>query len=298
MTDFSKQHVFITGGASGIGFAMGQAFGRRGARITIADINAARLAEAVRKLSGEGLVCGGQVLDVTRAEGWATAVSAAGAEFGPIEVLCNNAGVNQASRQDGGAIMLADMSEDLFRLVLDINVVGLFLGIRAVVPGMIERARGHVVNTASGAGLIAPPGLGAYSASKFAAVGLSEALRGELAGKGVGVSVLCPGGVQSSLVNTSAERREDAIGHGSDQAAGFVSERPVNRDMMLAISAAERVVEAVAANELYILTHPEYAPLFEERFAAIRRAIGVSAQPDYRDPQWLLDASRNPAYAG
>ncbi|KUO53708.1 MAG: hypothetical protein APF78_05475 [Sphingomonadales bacterium BRH_c3] len=296
MADFNEQHVFITGGASGIGFAMGQAFGRRGAFVTIADINVDRLDEAVGKLSGEGIACGAKVLDVTKAGDWAAAVSAVESESRPIDILCNNAGISQGSRKDGNAIMLADMSEDLFRLVLDINVVGLFLGIRAVVPGMIERGRGHVVNTASLAGLIAPRGFSAYSASKFAAVGLSESLRAELSEKGIGVSVLCPGGVQSSLVNSSSERREDTIGQGSDQAAGFLSERPANPDTMLAISVGERVVEAVAANDFYILTHPEYAPLIEERFAAIHKAIGTSAQPGYRDPQRLLDASRNLAY--
>lgn len=294
---FSNKHVFVTGGASGIGLAMAHSFGSRGASVTIADVNDERRRTAAQELFDAGIRCAEIALDVTKTDAWVVAVERAEALFGPIDILCNNAGINQSSKVDGSPVTLAEMSEELFRLVLDINVVGMFLGIRTVVPGMIARGAGHVVNTASGAGLIAPVGLGAYSASKFAAVGLSESLRGELAGHGIGVSVLCPGGVQSALVNTSSERREGVMGKGSDAEAGFLSQRPINPDMMLAGSVGERVVEAVAANEFYILTHPEYGPLFEERFAAIRVAVGVSAQPGYRDPQWLLDASRNPAYA-
>lgn len=297
MVDFSNKHVFVTGGASGIGLAIAQAFGARGALVTIADVNGERLQCASEELSAAGVRNAGIALDVTKAEDWSETVKRAETHFGPIDILCNNAGINQGSKVDGSPLMLSEMSEELFRLVFDINVVGLFLGIRSVVPGMIARGAGHIVNTASGAGLIAPTGLGAYSASKFAAVGLSESLRGELAGTGVGVSVLCPGGVQSALVNSSSERREGAFGKGSDEEAGLLSQRPINPEMMLARSVGERVVAAVAADEFYILTHPEYGPLFEERFAAIRGAIGESAQPGYRDPQWLLDVSRNPVYA-
>lgn len=287
--------ALITGSASGIGLGMAQAFGEGGMKLAIADVNEQRLAVAVTTLSDAGADCFGVKLDVTSADSWAAAVDAVESRFGRIDVLCNNAGMNQGVMPDGGAIQLADMTEDLFRLVFDVNVLGVFLGVRAVLPRMIERGKGgHIVNTSSMAGLIAPTGLATYSASKFAVVALSEALRGELLPHRIGVSVLCPGGVQSNLVDTSAEQRAIALGTSLDSTGA--ASRPINPEMMESLAVGRRVLAAIAANELYILTHPEYAPLIEERFEAIRSSIGASAQPGHVDPGRLLISSRNPAY--
>lgn len=287
--------ALITGGASGIGLGMARAFGEAGMKLAIADVNDARRDAAVAELSSAGIDCFGVKLDVSSADSWAAAADAVERHFGPIDVLCNNAGVNQSATSDGGAIQLAEMTEHLFRQVFDVNVLGVFLGIRVVAPRMIERAEGgHIVNTSSMAGLIAPAGLGCYSASKFAVVALSETLRGELLPHGIGVSVLCPGGVQSNLVGSSAERRAAAFGEDSGRAAA--STHQANPEMMDPLAVGRRVLAAIAANELYILTHPEYAPLIEERFNAIRSSIGPSAQHGHADPGRLLTSSRNPAY--
>lgn len=297
MTSVDGKVAFITGGASGVGRGMAEALAAAGARVAIADICDATRIDAVAGLKATGADCIGVALDVTDAASWTAAVDLVESDFGAIDLLCNNAGVGQGYKTDGQPVLLEEMSEDLFRLVLDINIVGVFLGVRAVVPGMIARAAGgHVVNTASMAGLIAPPGLGAYAASKFAVMGLSESLRGELAPHGIGVSILCPGGVQSNLVDSSAERRAATMGADADAAAGLVSSRPRNPEMMEAISVGRRVLSAIIDDEFFILTHPEYRPLIQERFDGVLRAAGAPAQAGYRDPDWLLNVSRNPAY--
>src|SRR6185437_6626548 len=147
-------------------------------------------------------------LDVTRAAEWEHALDTVEAALGPVEILCNNAGVGQGRFADGREITIAEMPEALWRMVLEINTTGTFLGARAVLPRMLVRRQwGHIVNTGSTGGLMAPGGIAAYCASKFAVVGLSESLRAELAPAGIGVSVLCPGGVRSNLFASSVSVR-------------------------------------------------------------------------------------------
>lgn len=297
MTDIRDRHVFVTGGASGIGRAMAVAFARAGGRVTIADVDRAACERTVAALRDDGVACAWTGLDVASGEDWSRALAEAEAASGPVDILCNNAGVIQPSRADGTPLGLCDLDERQYRLLVDVNVVGVFLGIRSVVPGMVARGTGHVVNTASLGGLIAPASQGAYCSTKFAVVALSEALRAEVAAAGVGVSVLCPGGVASSLFVTSARRREQALGDGVNARHDFATARSSTFEAMRAESVADRVIAGVLADELYILTHPEYAGLVEERFAAIRASFGESAQPGYHDPGSLMEASRNPAYA-
>ena len=149
-----------------------------------------------------------------------------------------------------------------------------------------------MVNTSSMAGLIAPAGLTAYAASKYAVVGLSEALRAELAPQGIGVSVLCPGAVSTNFYVTSAERREAVMGDVPAFAPGRTDSAP----RMDPRSVGEHVVRGIRANHLYIFTHPEYRPLVEARFAAITGGFGPSAQPGYTDPDLVLSRSGNPEY--
>ena len=148
-------------------------------------------------------------LVITSATSWGEAAARVEAALGPIDILCNNAGIIPGRFGDGTPIHLPAMAKTLWRVVIETNLTGSFLGVRAIAPGMIARGRGHFVNTASMAGLIAPRGLGAYSASKHAVLGMSKALRAELAPHGVGVSVLCPGAVESDRVATSAARHAE-----------------------------------------------------------------------------------------
>jgi NAD(P)-dependent dehydrogenase (short-subunit alcohol dehydrogenase family) len=251
------RHAFVTGGASGIGLALGEALAARGVAVTLADANPATLERA-------GLECGDRVrrvlLDVRDREGWATAKAQAEAEFGPVDLLFNNAGI----APDGSE--LADMDPVSFDRVIAINLTGVFNGISTFGAALREAGRGHVVNTASMAGMVAEhPGLGSYSASKFAVVAMSEVLRAEMAPHGVGVSVLCPGMVATMLPDNTI-----AVG-------GSVRSRDTTLlDHGLAPAAvAERVLKAIAANELYVFTHPERWEAVARRFAAIRSAFGA-----------------------
>lgn len=298
MKQISGKVALITGGASGIGLGMAQAFAAAEMRIVIADVDEAALAKAEASLLEQGAEAMSVVLDVADADAWAAAVSAVNARFGSVDVLCNNAGVGQGRLPNKAPLEIVSISDQLWRMVFDVNVTGAFLGVKAVAPSMIERGQGYIVNTASMAGFIAPPGLGAYAASKYALVGLSESLRAELEPKGVGVAVLCPGGVKSNLVSTTAAQRAARLGDGQGPEASLVAVRPPSSgETMEARSVGERVLTAIRNDEFYILTHPDYGPLMQEHFDAVMAAVDDSAQAGYREPPEILQRSRNPVYA-
>lgn len=186
----------ITGAASGIGRASALALARRGADVVLADIHLERLAGAadeVRRLGRRALAI---ACDVSRDEDVARLAERAEAEMGPVGVLMNNAGVVLR-----GA--LEEISLDDWRWCFGINVFGPIRGIQAFLPRMIERHHGWIVNTASMTGFVALTGEGApYIASKFAVVGLTEALALYCKPRGIGVTLLCPGGVRTNLAET------------------------------------------------------------------------------------------------
>jgi NAD(P)-dependent dehydrogenase (short-subunit alcohol dehydrogenase family) len=186
----------ITGGASGIGRGTALALARRGADIVLADIQTERLAavsDEIRELGRRVLTV---ACDVSRDEDVARLAERAHAEMGPVGLVMNNAGVVLR-----GALEEIDLDD--WRWCFGINVFGVIRGIHAFLPGMIERRQGWIVNTGSVAGLVALTGEGApYVASKFAVVGLSEALALYCRQFGIGVSVLCPGGVNTNLAET------------------------------------------------------------------------------------------------
>ena len=286
--------ALITGGASGIGLGMARAFVAAGLRVAIADIDEAGWAGVAVRGLGAALV-----LDVTRGEAWERVVGEVEAALGPVDILCNNAGVAQGRFADGRGIEVAEMPEALWRMVMEVNATGPFLGARAVVPRMLARGRGgHIVNTASTGGLMAPGGLAAYCASKYAVVGLSESLRAELAPAGIGVSVLCPGGVRSNLFGSSAGVRQRLLGGNEGMATvNSQAQREEQARRMDPVRVGEMVLRAIAGNAMYIIPHPEYLGHIEERHAALKAAFGESAQPGYRDSEFTFEWFRNPEYA-
>ncbi|MGO4201421.1 SDR family oxidoreductase [Rhodococcus sp. TAF43] len=176
--------VLVTGAGRGIGRATARALAAHGATVALADIDRSAVEDAA---AGLGTA---HVLDVRSRASWDTCV----AEVGPIDILVNNAGVMPV-----GAFL--DEPDATGEMTIDVNVWGPIHGMRAVVPGMIERGRGHVVNVASLAGKIAIPGLAVYNASKYAAVGLSSAARLEFAEHGVSVSAVLPSAVRTTLTS-------------------------------------------------------------------------------------------------
>jgi NAD(P)-dependent dehydrogenase (short-subunit alcohol dehydrogenase family) len=187
--DLAGAVALVTGGGRGIGRATAAALARAGARVVVGDVDLAAAEDAARAIRGAL----GLALDVTDRASFAAFVDAATDRHGRADVLVNNAGVMPL-----GAFL--DEPDRQSRWTMDVNLWGLVHGMRLVLPGMIARGRGHVVNVASMAGKIPVPGMAMYNASKFAAVGLSAAVRRELEGTGVTVSTVLPSAVRTGLV--------------------------------------------------------------------------------------------------
>ena len=281
MEDLAGKAAFISGGASGIGLATAHALSREGMRVAIGDINPTALEQAAEGLRRAGADVCPVVLDVADPVSWSDAVGETERAFGLVQILCNNAGVGPA-RSD-----VTEVPRQDWDWALRINLGGVFNGTQAFVGRMKAAGRGgHVVNTASILGLFPNGFHSAYVASKFAVVGLSESMRIELAPSGIGVSVLCPGFVRTPLRHTSQRLRPSSS--GLDEAVrGAVSERP---SAMEPEAVAARVVQGIRENRLYILPHPEYRPVVEDRMNRILSAFEASADPAYTEDITALGA--------
>lgn len=187
--DLDGAVVAITGGAQGIGRATAEAFAARGARVAVGDLDDVLAKETAASYGGTGYP-----LDVTDPGAYAAFLARVTDELGPVEVLVNNAGV----MPNGGFL---DLDPRTDRMTIEINLFGVLHGMRLVLPGMLERGRGHVVNVASLAGKFPVKGLAVYNASKFAVVGLTAATRLEYADRGVSVTAVLPSAVDTALAS-------------------------------------------------------------------------------------------------
>jgi all-trans-retinol dehydrogenase (NAD+) len=187
MTDLREKNVLITGAGSGIGRLLAEKIAAQGARVILWDIDEAALADVYRAIEGRGHRVSSYRCDVSDAAGIEATAQRAIADWGPVDILINNAGI-----VTGKPILESEEAE--IRRTFDINTLAHFWTVRAFLPGMLERGSGHIVTVASAGGLVAAPKLSDYSASKFAAVGFDEALRMELAGAGhqIKTTVVCP----------------------------------------------------------------------------------------------------------
>jgi len=272
MRDLAGKTAFVTGGASGIGLALGRAFAEADMNVMLADVEKEALKAAVDGLHNFGHRLRGVVCDVTEFKSIERAAEETYGAFGKVHVVCNNAGV-------AGGAGIEDIPIDDWRWVLDVNLMGVLYGIRTFLPHMRAHGEGgHFVNTASMAGMISGLGFGPYSASKFAVVAMSEALAIQLKPLGIGVSALCPGFVRTHIDESSRNRParygparvldpQSPIGMMTAQIAELV------RTGLDPAKVAARVLAAIRAEELYVFTHPEMRPELEARFAAILTAM-------------------------
>ncbi len=197
----------ITGGGSGIGASLAEACAAEGMRVVVADINGDRAEAVASELPDDTAF--GKAVDVSDAQQVQELADFAFDTFGAVHLLCNNAGVSPVGR-------VWDYSDEDFRWLVGVNLFGVANGLRSFVPRMIEQGEGHIVNTGSGASFVSTPRLGPYCATKHAIVGLSEALRYELDGTGIGVSVLVPAGVNTNIVESGARPSADADSTAAD----------------------------------------------------------------------------------
>ena len=194
--DFKDKVVVITGAASGIGKATAKAFAQKGSDLVIADNNAQRLEETAGEIKATGARVLARQVDVSdrnQVESFAKFVIS---ERGHVDILINNAGVGV-----GGPLL--DTNIEDFEWIFSINYWGVLYGLKYFLPHMVARKYGHVVNTASGAGLCSIPAMSAYCSTKFAVVGLSETLRSEVRRFGIGVSTICPGVINTNIIAQS-----------------------------------------------------------------------------------------------
>jgi NAD(P)-dependent dehydrogenase (short-subunit alcohol dehydrogenase family) len=272
MLELAGKTAFVTGGASGIGAALGRAFAEAGMKVMLADIETDALAAAVKSLEATGPGIRGIACDVADPASVEGAAQETYRVFGNVHIVCNNAGVAA-----GGGI--DNISLDNWRWVLDVNLLGVLHGTRTFLPHIRAHGEGgHFVNTASMAGIDGGLGFSPYTASKFAVVGMSEGLAMQLEPHGIGVSVLCPSFVRTRIGQSSRNRPKHygpaPVLDPASPAAAMVAEIARQLEQGLSPAAvAERVLAAIRGNELYVFTHPGMRVQAEERFAAILAAM-------------------------
>jgi len=271
--DFQDRTAAVTGAASGIGLGLARAFGERGARVALLDIESDPLAAAAEALAEAGVSARPYVVDVTDRAAMAAVASEIAEDFGPVHILCNNAGVGSADP------LQVARGED-WDWVLAVNLNGVVNGLLAFLPGMVAHDEtAHIVNTASVAGLHAMREIGIYNTSKFAVVGLTESLRDDLADTPIGVSVLCPGFVNTNI-NQSRRNRQSRYGASEpprmSKTAMLEIDRALKTRGMAPDALGRMVVDAVEQDLFYIVTDPTFwLPIRRrfERMAADVRAL-------------------------
>jgi NAD(P)-dependent dehydrogenase (short-subunit alcohol dehydrogenase family) len=274
LSDVRGRHAFITGGSSGIGLGLARTFSAAGMKVTFTYMREAHRDAALAQFPEGNPGVHAIRLDTADRDAMPRAADEAEAKFGPVHLLVNNAGVGIMT-----PVSQATWSD--WDWATGVNLDGVFSGIHTFLPRMLAHGQGgHLVTTSSSAGLVAGM-VGVYCTTKFAVVGMMESLRVELAGKNIGTSVFCPGLVKTEIADSERNRPgAGAGGHGAGHAP------PPGLDFMSVamdpMDAARQVLEGIRRNDLYILTHPEFAANALERAAAIDASWSKVPAPEAR----------------
>jgi NAD(P)-dependent dehydrogenase (short-subunit alcohol dehydrogenase family) len=252
MTHIADRAAFITGGANGIGLGIARSLAHAGAKLILVDLDAGALEQAKAQLDPLTQVATA-VLDVRDRAAYARVADEMEAIVGPVSILVNNAGV-------AGGAPAAKLTYALWDWGMGINLDGVINGLQTFLPRIVGRGNGgHIVNTASGAGLYAAGGGALYSTAKFAVVGLSEALSVELGPQGIGVTVLCPGPVATGIIDrTRAAQPKVTSALSEDQLAKALARNAMMKDALAngvqPDAVGDMVLAAIGQNRLYVHT--------------------------------------------
>jgi len=280
MKDLEGKVAFITGGGSGVAFGQARVFAEEaGMKVVIADIRQDHLDEATAHFKTKNVTVHPIKLDITDRDAYARAADEAEQVFGPVQLLCNTAGVSQFGP-------LEQATFDDWDWQIDVNLKGMINGVLTFMPRMIERGQGgHIVNTASMSAFVALPRTAIYCTTKYAVRGFSESLRVELDKFNIGVSLLCPGGVNTNIHESTLSRPERyaRTGYYWNDPAMFAQLKSVIESGIEPVDLARIVRGAVERNDFWVLPYPEFIPTVEaynaDVIAALRQYEG---DPDYQ----------------
>lgn len=280
MKEFKERVAVVTGAASGIGRAMAERFADEGMKVVLADVEEGALSKAEAELREKGAEVLSVRTDVSKGADIEKLAQETLDAFGGVHVLCNNAGVSDT----GGMTWQKSLND--WEWVMGVNLWGVIHGVRIFLPIMMERGEeGHIVNTASVAGLMCAPGLNIYGVTKHAVVSLSESLYLELQGAGskIGVSVLCPGWVNTRIADADRNRPPDLAKPVQEADPNQEAMRQMVRGLLASglspEAVADHVFNAVRDNQFYIITHPEMKRVIELRVNNLLAGNNPTALP-------------------
>jgi NAD(P)-dependent dehydrogenase (short-subunit alcohol dehydrogenase family) len=257
MKDVKGKVAFVTGAASGMGLGMARAFADAGMKVMMADIEDAPLQREVAAIKAKGGDVAGIQLDVTKFEAVRAAAKRTVGTFGKVHVLCNNAGIGVFGKSETANIKN-------WQWVVDVNLWGVVYGLQAFVPLILSHGEeGHIVSTASMAGMIGLPGAGPYNATKFAVVGIMETMMAENRKTHLGISVLCPGAVATNIASSTRNRQDEYGGAAPPSSKERIAE--ILAQGLHPDAVGRQVLEAIIDNQPYIFTDPTMRAMIESR---------------------------------
>jgi len=269
--EFDAKTAVVTGAAGGIGLALTERFVSEGMRVVMADIEEIALSREATRLEAAGANVTGVLTDVRDPASVDALRDQALSLYGAVHVVCNNAGVALA-----GPMVEATAAD--WRWIVDVNILGVAHGVSTFGPLLVEQGEGHIVNTASEAGLVTNDFIGAYCATKHAVVGLSESLWREVHPQGVGVSCLCPNLINTRIFESERNRDDGAIVRPNEAAMLAPMREAMQSTGLPPSAAAHAVIAAILADRFWVFTH-EFTPGL-----AAARSADIEAERNPTDP--------------